>query len=103
MPLCRSLRLRHISIFITKLLCLCGISIGQTVGTASGRADIQLMSPISPMLAEACKSVERAILKCPDGMYSEIKYDGERIQLHKSGDQFRWVYVGTIERCAAEG
>lgn len=47
------------------------------------------MSPISPMLAEACKSVEKAIEKCPEGMYSEIKYDGERIQLHKKGDEFR--------------
>lgn len=52
---------------------------------------VQLMSPISPMLAEACKSVEKAIEKCPEGMYSEIKYDGERIQLHKKGDEFRYV------------
>lgn len=53
---------------------------------------VQLMSPISPMLAEACKSVEKAIEKCPEGMYSEIKYDGERIQLHKKGDEFRYVF-----------
>lgn len=57
--------------------------------TQSDGDGIQLMSPISPMLAEACKSVERAITKCPDGMYSEIKYDGERIQLHKRGNEFR--------------
>lgn len=42
------------------------------------------------MLAEACKSVEKAIEKCPAGMYSEIKYDGERVQLHKKGNEFRW-------------
>lgn len=25
---------------------------------------------------------------CVNGMFSEIKYDGERLQLHKSGDTF---------------
>lgn len=50
---------------------------------------MQLMYPISPMLAEACKSVEKAIEKCPQGMYSEIKYDGERVQLHKQGNEFK--------------
>lgn len=50
------------------------------------------MYPISPMLAEACKSVEKAIEKCPKGMYSEIKYDGERVQLHKQGNEFKLVF-----------
>lgn len=40
--------------------------------------------------AEACKSVEQAMQRCPHGMYSEIKYDGERVQLHKQGDQFKY-------------
>ena len=26
--------------------------------------------------------------KCPNGMYAEIKYDGERVQVHKQGDKF---------------
>lgn len=47
------------------------------------------MCPVSPMLAEACKSVERALEKYPQGMYSEIKYDGERVQLHKRGNEFK--------------
>ncbi|XP_037027117.1 DNA ligase 3 [Bradysia coprophila] len=51
---------------------------------------VQLMCPISPMLAEACKSVEKAIEKCPAGIYSEIKYDGERLQLHKKGNEFKF-------------
>lgn len=52
------------------------------------------MCPVSPMLAEACKSVERAIDKYPKGMYSEIKYDGERVQLHKRGDEFKYeIYL----------
>ena len=28
--------------------------------------------------------------KCPNGMFSEIKYDGERVQVHKSGDHFSY-------------
>ncbi|XP_039279547.1 DNA ligase 3 [Nilaparvata lugens] len=51
---------------------------------------ISVMTPVLPMLAEACKSVEQAMKKCPDGMYSEIKYDGERVQVHKHGSEFRY-------------
>ncbi|NXU89714.1 DNLI3 ligase, partial [Xiphorhynchus elegans] len=49
-----------------------------------------LMTPVQPMLAEACKSIEYAMKKCPNGMYAEIKYDGERVQVHKSGDHFNY-------------
>ncbi|XP_063060071.1 DNA ligase 3 [Engraulis encrasicolus] len=49
-----------------------------------------LMTPVQPMLAEACKSVAMAMKKCPNGMYSEIKYDGERVQVHKNGDNFTY-------------
>ncbi|XP_053130642.1 DNA ligase 3 [Hemicordylus capensis] len=49
-----------------------------------------LMTPIQPMLAEACKSIDYAMKKCPNGMYSEIKYDGERVQVHKKGDHFSY-------------
>ncbi|XP_071369583.1 BRCA2-interacting transcriptional repressor EMSY-like [Centroberyx affinis] len=48
------------------------------------------MTPVQPMLAEACKSIEYAMKKCPNGMYSEIKYDGERVQVHKNGDSFSY-------------
>ena len=40
--------------------------------------------------AQVCKSSEEAIQKCPNGMYSEVKYDGERVQVHKSGKQFKY-------------
>lgn len=53
-------------------------------------ATITVMIPVLPMLAEACKSVEYAMKKCPNGMYSEIKYDGERVQLHKHGNEFKF-------------
>ncbi|XP_027481723.1 DNA ligase 3 isoform X4 [Zalophus californianus] len=49
-----------------------------------------LMTPVQPMLAEACKSIEHAMKKCPNGMFSEIKYDGERVQVHKKGDHFNY-------------
>ncbi|XP_056675425.1 DNA ligase 3 isoform X2 [Monodelphis domestica] len=49
-----------------------------------------LMTPVQPMLAEACKSIDYAMKKCPNGMFSEIKYDGERVQVHKNGDQFSY-------------
>ena len=29
-----------------------------------------------------------AMKKCPNGMYAEIKYDGERVQVHKQGEKF---------------
>lgn len=64
-----------------------------TTSTKIGKnvvAKIALMTPVLPMLAEPCKTVEQAMKKCPNGMYSEIKYDGERVQLHKSGNEFKY-------------
>ncbi|XP_052411678.1 DNA ligase 3 isoform X2 [Carassius gibelio] len=52
--------------------------------------EASLMTPVQPMLAEACKSIEYAMKKCPNGMYSEIKYDGERVQVHKNGSHFSY-------------
>lgn len=31
-----------------------------------------------------------AMKKCPNGMYAEIKYDGERVQVHKQGNKFEY-------------
>jgi ATP-dependent DNA ligase I len=56
-----------------------GLSIGLQVGT-----------PIKPMLAKACKSFDEAWKRCPRGMYVEIKYDGERVQVHKQGDTYQF-------------
>ena len=53
------------------------LCVGATVG-----------QPVQPMLAAPCKTVEMAFKKCPNGIYSEIKYDGERVQLHKVGNDF---------------
>lgn len=56
----------------------------------SVHAKLTLMTPVLPMLAEACKSVEMAMKKCPNGMFSEIKYDGERVQVHKKENEFKY-------------
>lgn len=40
--------------------------------------------------AEACRSVAMAMKKCPHGMFAEIKYDGERVQVHKQGNTFQY-------------
>lgn len=60
------------------------------VNQKSVEAKISLMTPVLPMLAEACKSVEMAMKKCPNGMFSEIKYDGERVQVHKKASEFKY-------------
>eukprot|EP00759_Apiculatamorpha_spiralis_P030040 PhF_6_TR31851/c0_g1_i3/m.47228/K10776/LIG3; DNA ligase 3 len=49
---------------------------------------IQLRTPIRPMLATATKTVEEVIAKCPNTFFSEVKYDGERIQIHKKGSEY---------------
>ena len=48
------------------------------------------LQPIQPMLAAPCKSVEMAFAKCKNGIFSEIKYDGERVQLHKKGEKIAY-------------
>lgn len=56
----------------------------------SVEAKLSIMTPVLPMLAEACKSIEMAMKKCPNGMFSEIKYDGERVQVHKKENDFTY-------------
>ena len=60
------------------------------INATSGHVGAALMTPVQPMLAAACKSVDMAFDKCPNGMFSEIKYDGERVQLHKSNAEFKY-------------
>lgn len=63
---------------------------GSKSTSSKGSSGLQVMTPISPMLAEACKDFDKAVKKCPEGFYSEIKYDGERVQIHKKGDDFKF-------------
>jgi len=52
------------------------------------------VTPVVPVFlwwqAEPCRSVEQAFRRCPNGMFAEIKYDGERVQLHKKGTSFKY-------------
>nr|WGO62757.1 DNA ligase 3-like protein [Wadden Sea poxvirus] len=52
--------------------------------------NIILMKPFEPMVAEPCKSIKKTITKFKDGLFSEIKYDGERIQIHKNGIKYAY-------------
>lgn len=58
-------------------------------GTRLGQS-MQLGIPISPMLAAPVRSIQEALRKCPNGAFSEVKYDGERIQVHKNGAQLHF-------------
>ncbi|CDI97581.1 hypothetical protein EmuJ_000136850 [Echinococcus multilocularis] len=51
---------------------------------------IKLMTPVKPMLAEPGCSADAIISKISTlgGALVEIKYDGERVQVHKQGDRF---------------
>lgn len=51
-------------------------------------ASITLGMPMAPMLAAPSKGIDHVLSKCPNGAFSETKYDGERIQIHKSGQKF---------------
>lgn len=42
------------------------------------------------MLANACKVLADAFKKCAGGLLAEIKYDGERVQIHKRGQEFQF-------------
>src|SRR3990167_7639598 len=62
---------------------------GELEKTISFSTGISLMTPIKPMLAKKVESYEDIFIKSPKGVFSEIKYDGERIQIHIDGDQFK--------------
>ncbi|ALA62396.2 DNA ligase [Turkeypox virus] len=51
---------------------------------------IRLMTPIKPMLANICKTFSEARQKCLGKMLIEFKYDGERIQIHKDRNSFKY-------------
>ncbi|VDL89032.1 unnamed protein product [Schistocephalus solidus] len=53
---------------------------------------IKLSTPVLPMLAEPCRSAEMALEKGRKGggLLVEIKYDGERLQVHKKGTHFTY-------------
>uniref|UniRef100_A0A6B2KYW2 DNA ligase n=1 Tax=Arcella intermedia TaxID=1963864 RepID=A0A6B2KYW2_9EUKA len=50
---------------------------------------VNLMTPIKPMLARPNNTLEHTVQRCPNGMFAEIKYDGERVQIHKNNDEYK--------------
>ena len=48
---------------------------------------IQPFKPVKPMLAKACKNYTTIPIK---KLITELKYDGERIQIHKKDNRFRY-------------
>ncbi|KAL7675306.1 hypothetical protein ACOME3_001569 [Neoechinorhynchus agilis] len=53
-------------------------------------AKIDVMSPVAPMLAQPCRSVENAMNfdSTTDNLYAETKYDGERVQVHQQNGHY---------------
>lgn len=52
------------------------------------RCDIQLFRPVQPMLAQAAEDVESAIAELGEAAL-EYKFDGARVQVHRSGDEVK--------------
>ena len=48
---------------------------------------ITVGQPIRPMLARPVSSTANAMAKFPQGFYAEIKYDGERVQVHSCANE----------------
>ncbi|XP_050527086.1 DNA ligase 3 isoform X2 [Daktulosphaira vitifoliae] len=78
---------------VVKNICLyknANVSASEVVVKSVGLVNLSLLIPILPMLAEPCKCLSDVFKKCPSGIYSEIKYDGERVQLHKSEKEYKF-------------
>eukprot|EP01133_Synstelium_polycarpum_P010995 gene10995-12807_t len=57
--------------------------------TLSLNINMSIMTPIKPMLPKALKSVDEVVKACSNLFFAEIKYDGERIQIHKKGNSYQ--------------
>ncbi len=61
----------------------------ETGATGLRRFQLQVMSPVAPMLAQVADDVDEALDALPGDVAFEWKMDGARIQLHKQGDVVR--------------
>ena len=52
--------------------------------TATAAAHLHPGVPLKPMLAEAVTSIDAALARCKGKVVAEIKYDGNRVQIHKA-------------------
>ena len=53
-----------------------------------GQYDVQLFRPVQPMLAQTAEDVETALGDLGEAAL-EFKFDGQRVQVHRSGDDVR--------------
>jgi DNA ligase-1 len=72
-----------------------------TGGTESlAKFDLEIFSPISPMLAQTATDVAEALDEIQGAAAFEWKMDGARIQLHKLGDEVR-IYTRSLNEITA--
>ena len=67
---------------------------------ALGAFQLELFSPVSPMLAQTADDVEEALRELRGEAAFEWKMDGARIQVHKSGQQVR-IYTRALNEVTA--
>jgi DNA ligase-1 len=76
--------------------------VGLETGAAGlQRFQLQVMSPIVPMLAQTANDVDEALEALEGDVAFEWKMDGARIQVHKQGEQVRVFTRGLNEVTAA--
>jgi DNA ligase 1 len=68
---------------------------------ALGRFQLELFSPVAPMLAQTAGDVAEALRELAGEVAFEWKMDGARIQVHKEGDDVRIYTRGMNEVTAA--
>jgi len=74
---------------------------GGTAGTAAlGAFQLELFSPVSPMLAQTAADVGEALQEIHGDAAFEWKMDGARIQVHKLGDEVR-IYTRSLNEISA--
>jgi DNA ligase 1 len=62
--------------------------------------ELQLFSPVAPMLAQTAAGVAEALTELPGEVIFEWKMDGARIQVHKRGDEIR-IYSRALNEVTA--
>jgi DNA ligase-1 len=68
-------------------------------GAGLSRFTLQLLSPVSPMLASTADTVDAALERLGEAAF-EYKVDGARIQVHKAGDEVR-VFTRQLQDATA--
>ena len=86
---------------------LCG-DVGRVAKTLASRGlealeeiQIEVGHPIKMMASQRVKKLADLFEKMPDGLAAEFKYDGERLQCHKKGDEVT-IYSRNLETITAQ-